>query len=90
MRKNDNTLAIIIIVVVAVFLFGGFGMGMMGWSSGGFGNYGMMGNMMNYMWGYNTNTGFFWPMWIFMMLIWALIVIALVLGIMWLIKQLNK
>src|SRR3989344_2543768 len=74
--KNDNTLIIIVTVILAQFLFNGFGMM-------GFGGYGM-GGMMNWM--YGTGFGF---MWIFGMIIWIFIVIALVLFIMWLIRQLQ-
>lgn len=49
----------------------------------GYNNYGM-GGMMNWMGGgYGT-------MWIFGSIIWILVIIALVLFIMWLIKQLQN
>ena len=71
--KDNNNLLIGIIISVAVFLLlGMFGFGgMMG------GNYGMMGN-----WGYG-----FGGMWIFGFLFMALILVALILFILWLIKQ---
>ena len=82
-NKNNNTWVIVLIVVLlAVFLFGGFGFGMMG-------SYGGMTNMMNWMFGSNTGTfgGFWWPfMWLFMAAFWVLVV----LGIIWLVKQLQN
>ena len=74
--KDDNNLLIGIIITVAVFLFFGlFGFGgMMG------NGYGMMGN-----WGYG-----FSGMWIFGFLFMALILVALILFILWLIKQLQN
>ncbi|MEK6913239.1 MAG: hypothetical protein AABW47_01040 [Nanoarchaeota archaeon] len=75
MKKNDNLLIGIIIAVVVFLLLGMFGFGgMMN------GSYGMMGN-----WTY----GFGW-MWIFGSLFMTLILVALVLFIFWLIKQLQK
>ncbi|MBS3086092.1 hypothetical protein J4422_00120 [Candidatus Pacearchaeota archaeon] len=74
--KNNQALTWIIIAV-AVLLFLGF---TMGW--GGYGGYGgMMGynNMMN--WG---------GMWVFGWLFMTLVVIALVLFIAWLVKQIQK
>ncbi len=74
--KDNNDLLIGIIIAVTVFLlFGMFGFGGM-MSSG----YGMMGN-----WGYG-----FGGMWIFGFLFMTLILVALVLFIMWLIKQLQN
>jgi len=74
--KNNNNLIIGIIIAVVVFLFlGMFGFGgMMG------GVYGMMGN-----WGYG-----FGGMWIFGFLFMTLILVALILFILWLIKQLQN
>ena len=73
--KDNNNLIIGIVIAVAVFLLlGMFGFGGMMGSS-----YGMMGN-----WGYG-----FGGMWIFGFLFMALILIALVLFIFWLIKQLQ-
>ena len=74
--KDDNNLLIGIIIAVAVFLLlGMFGFGgMMG------GGYGMMGN-----WGYG-----FGGMWIFGFLFMTLILVALVLFILWLVKQLQE
>ncbi len=73
--KDNNNLLIGIIITVAVFLLlGMFGFGgMMG------GGYGMMGN-----WGYG-----FGGMWIFGFLFMALILVALILFILWLVKQLR-
>ena len=69
MKKQDNTLTLIIIAISAVFLFGGFGM--MGFPFGT-GVYGFSG------------------MWIFGWLFMALIFTALVLFIVWIIKELQK
>ena len=71
MKKQDNTLAWIIIAALIIFLFGGFGMT-------GFGYGGMMGN-----YGFSG-------MWIFGWLFMALIFVALILFIVWLIKQLQN
>jgi len=73
--KDNNNLIIEIIIAVVVFLFlGMFGFGgMMG------GGYGMMGN-----WAYG-----FRYMWIFGFLSMALVLIALILFIVWLVKQLQ-
>lgn len=76
MKENNNLLAGIIIAVTVFLLLGMFGFGgMMG------GGYGMMGN-----WGYGFGGG---GMWIFGFLFMALILVALVLFILWLIKQLQ-
>ena len=75
MKNNENWI-IAVVVVLVVLLFGSFGFGMMG----SYRDYGMMGA---YCGGYGY-------MGIFMMLIWALVIIALVLGIMWLIRQLQN
>ncbi len=74
--ENNNNLIIGIVIAVAVFLLlGMFGFGgMMG------GGYGMMGN-----WGYG-----FGGMWIFGFLFMTLIIVALVLFILWLVKQLQE
>ena len=74
--KDNNNLIIGIVITVAVFLFlGMFGFGgMMG------GGYGMMGN-----WNYG-----FGGMWIFGFLFMTLILVALVLFILWLVKQLQN
>ena len=74
--ENNNNLIIGIVIAVAVFLLlGMFGFGgMMG------GGYGIMGN-----WGYG-----FGGMWIFGFLFMALILVALILFILWLIKQLQN
>ena len=73
---DDNNLIIGIVIAVAVFLLlGMFGFGgMMG------GGYGMMGN-----WNYG-----FGGMWIFGFLFMTLILVALVLFILWLVKQLQN
>ena len=74
MKKENNAVIVAVIVLLILLIFGGFGMM-------GFGNY---GGMMN--WGY----GGFGTMWIFGWLIMSLVVIALVLFIMWLVKQLQN
>ena len=73
--KKDNTLIIVLGIVLAFVLIGGLGFGGMQR------DYGMMGS-------YWTG-GFGW-MWIFMILVWALGIVFLVLGILWLAKQLQK
>ena len=71
---EDNNLIIGIIIAVAVFLL----LGMFGFG-------GMMGS------GYGMMGGFgFGSMWIFGFLFMALILIALVLFILWLVKQLQE
>ena len=74
--KDNNNLLIGIIIAVAVFLLlGMFGFGgMMG------GGYGMIGN-----WSYGLG-----GMWIFGFLFMTLILVALILFIIWLIKQLQE
>jgi len=74
--KDNNNLVIGIVIGVAIFLlFGMFGFGgMMG------GGYGMMGN-----WNYG-----FGGMWIFGFLFMTLILVALILFILWLVKQLQN
>ncbi|NCO17857.1 hypothetical protein COT60_01065 [Candidatus Pacearchaeota archaeon CG09_land_8_20_14_0_10_30_9] len=69
-----NKEIVIIAVFLAIFLFSGFEMM-------GFNNYGMM----NWMFG----SGFSF-MWIFMSTIWILVIVALVLFIVWLIRQLEN
>ena len=76
MDRNENWVWVLVIVLLVLFLFGGFS-GMMGWRGG----YGMMGNY------FGSNFGFTW---IFMLIIWVLVIIALVLGIMWLTRQLQQ
>ena len=71
---EDNNLIIGIIITVVVFLF----LGMFGFG-GMMGGYGMMGN-----WSYG-----FGGMWIFGFLFMTLILVALILFIFWLIKQLQ-
>ncbi len=72
--KNEHVWLIVILAVLVTLLFGGFG-----W--GGMMPWGMMG-------GYWTGSYSF--MWIFMVIIWVLISIALVFGIIWLAKQIQK
>ena len=74
--KNEDILTFVIIAVLIIFLFGGF-FGFGGMMGGG---YGMMGN-----WGYG-----FGGMWIFGFLFMTLILVALVLFILWLVKQLQN
>ena len=59
-------------------------------TTNGTGNYANMvgGNMMNMMWGFGSGLG--WTAMIFMWLFWILILVALVLFIVWLIKQIQK
>jgi hypothetical protein len=80
MAKEDNTLLIIVIVALALLLFGGFGM--MG--LGGFGGHsGMM------QWMFSTGFGsfsFLFGAWI----IQILFIVLLVLGIVWLVKQIRR
>ena len=72
--KKDNTLVIGIIIAIAVFLL----LGMFGFG-------GMMGS------GYGMMGGFgFGSMWIFGFLFMTLILVALVLFIFWLVKQLQN
>lgn len=75
--KNENNMAVwVVVIVLIIFLiFGGFGMM-------GFGNYryGMMNRF------YPSGFGF---MWISMSFIWILVIIALVLLIAWLVRQLQ-
>ena len=74
--KGDNNLLIGIIIAVAVFLL----LGMFGFGGMMSGSYGTMGNL-----GYG-----FGGMWIFGFLFMALILVALILFILWLIKQLQE
>ncbi|MEK6875365.1 MAG: hypothetical protein AABX30_01645 [Nanoarchaeota archaeon] len=74
--KNNNNLLIGIIIAVAIFLL----LGMFGFGGMIGGGYGMMGNL-----GYG-----FGGMWIFGFLFMTLILVALVLFILWLIKQLQE
>ena len=74
--ENNNNLIIGIVIAVAVFLL----LGMFGFGGMGSGGYGMMGN-----WGYG-----FGGMWIFGFLFMTLILVALILFIFWLIKQIQK
>jgi len=72
--KENNNLLVGIVVVLAVFLF----LGMFGFG-GMMGSYGMMGD-----WGYGLRV-----MWIFGFLFMTLVLVALVLFILWMIKQLQ-
>ncbi len=72
MKKEDNTLIIVIGVVLTLFLFGGFGM--MG--------FGGMGGMMG---GFYSGFGMSLFGWLFRILG----IIALVLFIVWIIKQIQ-
>jgi len=73
--KENNNLLMGIVIAVAVFLL----LGMFGFS-GMMGGYGMMGN-----WNYG-----FGGRWIFGFLFMTLILVALILFILWLIKQLQN
>ena len=75
MKDNNNLIVGIVIAVIVFLLLGMFGFGgMIG------GSYGMMGN-----WGFG-----FGGMWIFGFLFMTLILVALVLFILWLVKQLQE
>jgi len=80
-KMKENEITILVVVVLAlVLLFGGFGM--MGFSSYGY------GGMMNWMYsGFGAGFGF---MWLFGGIVTILIVVALVLSIVWLIKQIQN
>ncbi len=73
--KDNNTLIIVIIVILAFLLFGGFGFGMMGWPWYG-------GGMMSGYYGTGS--------WIFGWIFMILITIIMILGIVWLVKQIQK
>ena len=83
MKNSDNQTAIVILIIVAalvLFGFAGFGgYGMMGRGYGGYGS-NLMCGMMGGIWCYWSSFGF---------VIQILIVIALVLFIFWLYRQLN-
>ncbi len=74
MKNNETITWILIAAAVIILLSNGFGMM-------GFGNYGYRGMMGNY--GFSG-------MWIFGWLFMTLIFVALVLLIVWLVKQLQK
>lgn len=74
--EDNQIVLVVIIVAILIFLFGGFGI--MGYNNCG------TGGMMNWMMG-----GGFGTMWIVGSLIWILIIVALVLFILWLVKQLQ-
>lgn len=76
MKKQDNTLIIVLAVIIALFLFSGFGM--MGY--GGYGMMGMMGYGNNYL---CSTAGGIWcyiPIWglFFMLLFWVVIALLVV------------
>ena len=78
MEIKHETALIIAVIVILLFLFSGFGSyGMMG-----FGNYGMMGGSY-----YGNGMNIFG---IFGWIIMLLVIVALVLFITWLIKQLQN
>ena len=77
MERNNETLIVIISVLILLILFSGFGMM-------GFGSFGM-GTMMNWMFG--SNFGF---MWIFGIIFWTIIFVALALFILWISRQLKN
>jgi uncharacterized membrane protein len=74
--KSEHVVVIVVVVLALVFLFSGFGM--MGFS----GNYGGMMSGFN-----NFGFGF---MWLFGWLFMALLLVALVLFIIWIVKQLQE
>jgi len=77
MKNENNTILVIALIVLGLFLLGGFGFGGMM----PYGNYGMMGSYWTY--------GFGW-MGILMLTVWILVVVSLILGIIWLVKQIQK
>ena len=87
MENKNETALVIILVVVLLVAFGSFGM--MGFGGFGLNNggYGMMGRSYSMMSGFY---GGFGTMWIFGWLIMMLGVIALILFILWLFKELNN
>ena len=82
--KEDNAFLIAVVIILVLLLFGGFGYGMMGY--GGLGYRGMM----NYRYDMTRDSYGFGFMWIFGWLLMVLSIIALVLFIMWLVKQLQS
>lgn len=76
--RNEEIIMIVVVSILVLFLFGGAGMM-------GFGGFGMGWMMYPFFSG-----GFFWPMVLFGMLIWILIVVILVLGIIWIVGQLQN
>ena len=72
--KNEALIWIIIVVAVLFILFGGFGMG--------YGNY---GGMMGMMYG-NYGSGMMFYGWLYGILVF----VALILLIVWLVKQIKK
>lgn len=83
MKKQDNTLIIVLVVVFSILLFSGFGM--MGFGSG---MYGMMGYGNDYL---CSNAGGIWcymPIFgfLFMILFWVVVVLLVV----WIVRQLQN
>jgi len=76
MKDNNNNLLIGIIIAVVVFLL--LGIFVFGGMMSGFGGYGMMSGL-----GFGS-------MWIFGFLFMTLILVALILFILWLVKQLQN
>ncbi len=74
MKNNETLIWVIAIIAVVVLLFGGFGMG--------FGGYGGMMNMMYGAYG----GGMMFVGWLY----GILILVALILFIAWLVKQIQK
>ena len=85
-QRNNNSLMIALVVVLVLFLFGGFfggyGFSMMG---SGYG-FNRMCSMMGGIWCYWPGPGAGIVMWLFM----TLVVVALVLFIVWLVRQLQN
>jgi len=85
--KEQPLLLVVIIALIVLVVFGGAGMM-------SFGNFSGYGRMMNYGYGmmggsYGYGLGF-GAMWLFGTLMMILVVVALVLLILWLIKQLQE
>ena len=72
--KTENAVLTVILVLIVLFAIGGL-------FGCGMMGYGMMGYFRP------TSFGF---MWIFMSIIWILVIIVLILGILWLAKQLQN
>ena len=81
--KGDNTILIVVVILSVFLLFGGFGM--MGF--GGFGGYRGYGGMMNMMSGYYGNN--FGISWVFSSIINILIMVVLILGIVWIVREIQ-
>lgn len=76
-QQNNTAIAVLVTVFVLILLLTGFGMI-------GFTSYGLSRTMQ---WMFGAGIGFIW---IFMLVIPILIIIALVLFILWLIRQLQN